>query len=881
MPTLALLDGHSLAYRAFYALPEDLATKSGQVTNAAYGFMSMLIKLLDDYSPEGLVVAWDVGRSTFRTEAYPEYKAQRQSAPDSFRSQLPLIREVLDVMEVTQIQKEGYEADDVIATIARQAERDGWDVLVVTGDRDSFQLVSGSIKVVYTRRGISDTVLADAAWIEGKYGVRPDQYAEFAALRGDNSDNLPGVPGVGEKTAAKLVGAYGSLEGVFEHLDEQTPKLRENLATHRQQVILNRSLMALVDDLELGISADDFERKVPDRLATKAVFDSLEFASLWTRLVDLEGGVSAREVEEIEIEVRSLQSDERVAELGEHDSLVIEPVHDDGGLVGVLVVPDLETGPDGVDDVFFISDAHLGALAPILADPRIGLAVDRSKSLVRELLERGHEVAGLVFDPALANYVIDPAAQSHELEEVAGRFLGVELTSVDGDGADQPAQGMLDFGGGPDLEAAGRRAVAVRRLRPLMEAELEERGGAELFHDMELPLVGVLARMEVAGICVDRDYLERLGASLRDELAILEEDIHEAAGEPFNVNSTLQLRKVLFEDLELPILKKTSKGAPSTDASVLAKLEDAHPIVALLLRYRELDKLRGTYVDGYVPLIQADGRIHAHFNQIAAATGRLSSDRPNMQNIPVRSETGRTIRRAFVPRQGWSFIVADYSQIELRILAHLSQDPGLLEAFAAGEDIHTATAARVFGFTPDLVTAEMRRRAKVINFGLLYGMEAFGLADRLEISREEAQEHMDAYFQQFPEVREFMQSIVDDAKRTGFTTTIFGRRRYLAELSSDNFRIRQMGERMALNAPVQGSAADVIKLAMIEMDQRLAGRQANMLLQIHDELVLEAHDEILSEITGIVVEVMEGVASLLVPLTVEVATGSDLASVKG
>ena len=423
--------------------------------------------------------------------------------------------------------------------------------------------------------------------------------------------------------------------------------------------------------------------------------------------------------------------------------------------------------------------------------------------------------------------------------------------------------------------------MAVRRLRPLMEAELEERGGAELFHDMELPLVGVLARMEVAGICVDRDYLERLGASLRDELAILEEDIHEAAGEPFNVNSTLQLRKVLFEDLELPILKKTSKGAPSTDASVLAKLEDAHPIVALLLRYRELDKLRGTYVDGYVPLIQADGRIHAHFNQIAAATGRLSSDRPNMQNIPVRSETGRTIRRAFVPRQGWSFIVADYSQIELRILAHLSQDPGLLEAFAAGEDIHTATAARVFGFTPDLVTAEMRRRAKVINFGLLYGMEAFGLADRLEISREEAQEHMDAYFQQFPEVREFMQSIVDDAKRTGFTTTIFGRRRYLAELSSDNFRIRQMGERMALNAPVQGSAADVIKLAMIEMDQRLAGRQANMLLQIHDELVLEAHDEILSEITGIVVEVMEGVASLLVPLTVEVATGSDLASVKG
>ena len=880
MPTLALLDGHSLAYRAFYALPEDLATQSGQVTNAAYGFVSMLIKLLDDYSPEGLVVAWDVSRSTFRTEAYPEYKAQRQSAPDAFRTQLPLIRELLDTMQITQVEKEGFEADDVIATIARQAERNGWDVLVVTGDRDSFQLVGESINVVYTRRGISDIVLADAAWIEEKYGVRPDQYVEYAALRGDSSDNLPGVPGVGEKTAAKLVATYGSLEGVFEHLDEQTPRLRQNLADHRPQVFLNKSLMALVDDLELPVEPEDFRRVVPDREATKAIFDSLEFASLWARLVEVEGGVSARQVEEIEIEVRSLQSADRVAELGGHDSLVIEPVHDDGRLVGVVVVPQGPTPADGVDDAFFVSDAHFEALMPILADPRIGLSIDHAKTLVRELLSRGYEVAGLAFDPALADYVIDPASRSHELADVAERFLGVELTSVDGEGSEEPAQGVLDFEGGPDIEAAGRRAVAVRRLRPLMEAELEERGGSALFGDMELPLVGVLARMEVEGICVDRQYLQDLGSSLRDELGELEMEIHEAAGEPFNVNSTLQLRKVLFDDLELPVLKKTSKGAPSTDASVLAKLEDAHPIVASLLRYRELEKLRSTYVDGYLPLIQADGRIHAHFNQMAASTGRLSSDRPNLQNIPVRSETGRMIRRAFVPRAGWTFIVADYSQIELRILAHLSRDPGLLEAFAAGEDIHTATAARVFGFTIDLVTPEMRRRAKVINFGLLYGMEAFGLADRLEISRDEAQEHMDAYFQQFPDVREFMRSMVADAKRTGFTTTIFGRRRYIPELSSDNFRIRGMGERMALNAPVQGSAADVIKLAMIEMDQRLVGHEASMLLQIHDELVLEASDEILSEITNMVVEVMEGVVTLDVPLTVDVSTGADLASAK-
>ena len=882
MPTLALLDGHSLAYRAFYALPDDLATKSGQVTNAAYGFTSMLIKLLDDYDPDGLAVAWDVGRSTFRTEAYPEYKAQREAAPDSFRSQLPLIRELLATMDVTQIQLEGYEADDVIATISRAAARDEWDVLVVTGDRDSFQLVDDRIKVVYTLRGISDTVLADTTWIEGKYGVRPDQYLEYASLRGDNSDNLPGVPGVGEKTAARLIASYGSLEAVFDHLEDQTPKLRENLATHRDQVILNRELMALVDDLDLGVTTESMRRGEADREATKAIFDSLEFTSLWVRLTDLDGAVTERDVEAIDVEVRSLQSGERVRELAASGQLTIEPVRDGGQLVGLMVVPNGPPSDDGVDDVFFLADSLFDDLAPFLADPEIGLSIDHSKSFVREMLESGYEVEGLAFDTALADYVIDPGSSSHLLEDVAGRYLGVELTSSDSNGeADDPVQGMLDFSEGPDLETAGRRAIAVRRLRPLMEAELMERGGSELFHDMELPLVGVLARMEVAGIVVDRPYLEDLGDSLRQQLAVLEADIHGAAGEPFNINSTLQLRKVLFDDLELPILKKTSKGAPSTDASVLAKLEDAHPIVASLLRYRELEKLRGTYVDGFLPLIQPDGRIHAHFNQIAASTGRLSSDRPNMQNIPVRSETGRMIRRAFVPQDGWTFIVADYSQIELRILAHLSKDAGLLEAFSAGEDIHTATAARVFGFTRDLVTDEMRRRAKVINFGLLYGMEAFGLADRLEIGREEAQKHMDAYFEQFPDVRDFMKSIVAEAKQTGYTTTIFGRRRYLRELSSDNFRIRQMGERMALNAPVQGSAADVIKLAMIELDRRLDRTEASMLLQIHDELVLEARDDVVDATTALVIEVMEGVASLEVPLTVDVGRGSDLAAVKG
>ncbi len=872
MPTLALLDGHSLAYRAFFALPADLATKSGQVTNSAYGFTSMLIKLLGDHAPDGLAVAWDAGRATFRTDEYADYKAQRESAPDLFKVQLPLIREVLDVFGTPQFEIPGYEADDIIATLARDAVAAGWDVLIVTGDRDAFQLITDHVGVVYTRRGISDTVLADAKWVEDRYGIRPDQYVEYAALRGDNSDNLPGVPGVGEKTASKLIREHGSLEGIYEHLEDMTPKLRENLAASREQVLLNRRLMRLVDDLEIEVAVDGLRRTVPDREATKTLFDSLEFHSLWQRLTELEGGVSAREVEVIDVEVVTATGPDALEGLRTAPLLAIDAVWDAGTLAGVVAAAD-------PNRAVFVPEGSIELLAQVLKTDH-AVAADQSKDVVRALAAHSVEVRPL-FDPAIAAYVIDPATRAYDLEEIASRRLGVELVSADAEGEDGGAQGTLDFGRGPDLELAARRVAVVLKLVDVLGAELDARGERGLFDEIEMPLVPVLARMETRGILVDREYLQEMGDTLRDDIAELEKEIHELAGEPFNVNSTLQLRKVLFEDLELPVLKKTSKGAPSTDASVLAKLADAHPIVERLLRFRELEKLRGTYVDGYLPLIASDGRIHARFNQIAAATGRLSSDNPNLQNIPIRSETGRTIRRAFITEPGWSFIVADYSQIELRILAHLSQDSGLLEAFAGQEtDIHTATAARVFGFDPHDVTPEMRRRAKVINFGLLYGMEAFGLADRLEISREEAQEHMDAYFQQFPQVRAFMRSVVDEAKRDGYTTTIFGRRRYLAELKSDNFRIRQMGERMALNAPVQGSAADIIKLAMIELDGRLRERRTALLLQIHDELVLEAPDDELDMAKQMTIEVMEGVADLAVPLRVDVGVGATLAESK-
>ena len=886
---MALLDGHSLAYRAFYALPPDLATRSGLVTNAVFGFTSMLIKLLGDHDPEGMVVAWDVSRSTFRTEAFPEYKAQRRATPDAFRNQLPLIREVLDAMGITQVERPGYEADDVIASLARQAGTDGWHVLVVTGDRDSFQLVTPKVKVVYTRRGISDIVLVDPAWVEKKYGVRPDQYLDYACLRGDVSDNLPGVPGVGEKIAARLVSTFGNLEGIFEHIDDHTPRLRQNLTSHREQVFQNRYLMALVDSLDFGLDDHQVRLAIPDRDATKEVFDRLEFSTLWTRLIETVYGVSEPPGAPIEVDVRVLQTSGRVGRLGGYPNLAIELVYDGGTLAGLLVAPEDhadraaqrsdESDGTAVDDVFFVPTTQFEHLRVALADPDVAISAYDSKKLFRELFQIGYDLGGLVFDPMLAGYIIDPAARSDTLEDLASRYLGIDLSSEETDAGS--GQGMLDFGIGPDLETAGSRAVATGRLRPVMEAELEERGQVGLFRDMELPLVPVLARMELAGIRIDRGYLEDLGTTLRGELADLETEIHLLAGSPININSTLQLRRVLFDVLGLPVLKKTPKGVPSTNASVLAKLEGSHPIVSKLLRYREIEKLRSTYVDGLLPLVRPDGRIHAHFNQTGAATGRLSSDRPNLQNIPVRSETGRSLRRAFVSSAGFEFIVADYSQIELRILAHLSKDPGLLGAFEAGEDIHTATASRVFGFTTDLVTPDLRRRAKAINFGLLYGMEAFGLADRLKISREEAQEHMDTYFSQFPAVRDYLRSIVDEARKNGYTTTLFGRRRYLPELSSDNFRIRQMGERMALNAPVQGSAADVTKMAMIDLDRLLPEGSARILLQIHDELVLEAEHAVVEDTIRLVKSVMEGVVVLDVPLTVEVATGSDLFSVKG
>ena len=872
MPTLALLDGHSLAYRAFYALPADLATSAGQVTNAVFGFTSMLIKLLGDEAPDGIAVAWDRRTPTFRNERYAEYKAQRESPPELFASQLPLIREVLDALEIPQISAAGYEADDVIATLGANAREQGWSVLVVTGDRDAFQLIDDGVTVIYTKRGISDTVRADAPWVEERYGVTPDQYLDYAALRGDSSDNLPGVPGVGEKTAAKLIQGYGDVEGVLAHIDEQTPKLSENLAAHRDQVVLNRELMALVRDVPLEDVVEDIDelRRVDwDRERVRTVFDGLAFRTLWDRLVDLGGG-EPTPTEVLDVDVVKGRG---AADLPAEGPLVVAAV-DDGSELAGLVVADEARGVG----VFMDADA---VAASIDVFRRRGVVVHDAKPVLRWFCDAELGLPPVHFDTALAAYLVNPAQRTPDLEELAGRELGLSVSAATDDAADTgAAQGAFDFeASGPDVTGAGERAVATARLEPLLRDQVEARGGAELLESVELPLIPILARMEDCGVAVDRRFLEALRDDLRGRLTDLEGRIHAAADGPFNVNSTLQLREVLFDRLGLPVIKKTPKGVPSTDASVLEALRHEHDVVDALLQYRELEKLRSTYVDALLPLIDDDGRVRGRFNQMAAATGRLSQEQPNLQNIPVRSEEGRILRQAFVAEPGHRLLVADYSQIELRILAHLSGDAGLVDAFARDLDIHTATAARVAGIDPSAVDPDARRTAKMINFGLLYGMEAFGLAQRLGIGRDEAEAHIDAYFAQFPDVRNFMRGIVEEARRVGYTTTLLGRRRYLPELVSSNFRDRQAGERMALNAPIQGSAADIIKKAMIELDRELRAREsrAEMLLQIHDELVLEVPEEEVESVTALTRTVMEGIVSLGVPLRVDTASGANLA----
>ncbi len=901
MPKLILLDGHSLAYRAFYALPTDLATPEGTVTNAVYGFTSMLVKLLADEQPDHIAVAFDAGAPTFRDEIDPEYKAGRKETPDLFRPQVGLIHEVLDALAIPTLEVEGVEADDVIATLADRAADEELDVIIVTGDRDSYQLVRdphvaegggrgrGGIQVLYNRRGVSDYVLYDEAGIEEKTGVTSEHYPELAALRGDKSDNLPGVPGVGDKTAAKLINTYGSLDAIFEHLDEQTPKLRENLAEWQERVITNREMIELRRNVDLDVEPVDLKQASFDREKVRALFDQLAFRALWERLLEAIGEEIAETGASLDIEVEVVDQAgdavkllDGVRDAGERYALdgVWEGLAGHSPLQGLAVATG--DGAPAYLPAAVLDTATAGKALDALARSDVPVVAHGAKELTHGLGER--LLSGLDLDTEIAAYLVDPGSQRYELEELARRYLGVDLQPSD----DGEAQGTLDLDGdaaeGAALaERAGRRAAAVLRLADELREVLEARELTHLYDDIERPLVPVLAGMERLGIAVDLDFLDELSTDLTKERDRLESEIHGHAGEPFNVNSTKQLREVLFDRLDLTPVKRTPKGEPSTDADSLERLSEEHPIVEQLLRYREVEKLRSTYADALPPLVADDGRIHTTFKQTGTTTGRISSERPNLQNIPIRTADGRVLRKAFVAEAGNELLAADYSQIELRVLAHLADDPGLIEAFERDADIHTITAAAVFGVEEAAVDDGQRRFAKVVNYGLAYGMEAYGLGQRLGIETEEAREILDSYFESFPNVAAFMDETVKDARTKGYTTTLFGRRRMLPELSSDNFRIRQMGERMAQNAPVQGTAADIFKLAMIDLDRELSARslETRMLLTVHDELVFEVPDAEVDDAVALVVEVMEAAAELRVPLKVDAHTGPTWADAKG
>jgi DNA polymerase-1 len=884
MPKLLLLDGHSLAYRAFYALPSDLSTRDGTITNAVFGFTSMLTKVLTDEKPDEIAVVFDSRAPTFRDAMDADYKAGRKATPELFSAQLPLIREVLDAVEIPVLEVEGVEADDVIATLATRAADAGSDVVIVTGDRDAYQLVKDPhLKVLYNRRGVSDYALYDEAGILERTGVTAAQYPEYAALRGDNSDNLPGVPGIGEKTAAKLVNTYGTIEEVLDHLDELPPKQRENLGAMRDRILLNREMSILRRDVDVGVKAEELRQGAFDRERVRVLFDQLEFRTLLPRLMEAVGEVSAPEdagTAVLDIEVVPLR--DAVSVVARIDALRAAGAEYAlevrwASVAGRSDVQGL--GIAGRDDTInyvagdLLDDKDVRAALARLVEPHgPPLAAHRAKDLMRGL---DLDVRTVHHDTAVMAYLLDPAEGKYLLEDLALRYLSLEVQSPDAE------PGTLDFGGDAAIDETGRRAAAVLALGVELAGALDARELTDLYERFERPLIRVIAKMECAGIRIDRGFLEDLRSQLAKECDELVRRIHAHAGQEFNVNSTPQLRMVLFDQLGLTPVKKTKTGA-STDADSLQKMTDDHPIVSELLRYREVEKLRGTYAEALPPLIDADGRVRATFKQTDTTTGRISSEAPNLQNVPVRTADGREFRRAFIAEDGWGILTADYSQIELRVLAHLAEDPGLLDAFDRGVDIHTATAAKVFGVAESDVDDAQRRFAKVVNYGLAYGMEAYGLGQRLDIPTEEARDILDSYFDGFPKVKTFMQTTVAEAKRRGYTTTIFGRRRQIAELSSDNFRIRQMGERMAQNAPVQGSAADIFKLAMIDVDRALdhAGLRTRMLLTVHDELVFEVPLEERDDAEPLIRATMESVTELRVPLQVDSGFGPNWAQAK-
>ncbi|WP_103503740.1 MULTISPECIES: DNA polymerase I [unclassified Streptomyces] len=880
---LMLLDGHSLAYRAFFALPaENFTTAVGQPTNAIYGFTSMLANTVRDEAPTHLAVAFDVSRKTWRSERFPEYKATRSATPDAFRGQVELIGELLDAMAVRRFAVDGFEADDVIATLATQAAADGFEVLIVTGDRDNFQLVTENVTVLYPTKGVSELTRFTPGKIEEKYGLRPDQYPDFAALRGDPSDNLPGIPGVGEKTATKWISQFGSLAELLERADEVKGKAGQNLRDHLESVRLNRELTEMVRDVELPAGPAELERAAYDRDAVTVMLDSLEFRNqnLRERLFAMDPSGAAEEAaapaDGVEVDGSVLATGGLAPWLDEHADVPLGLATVDTWALGTgsvhAVALATADGPAAWFDPAELDEADDRAFAAWIADAARPKVVHGAKQTQRVFADHGWGVAGVTMDTALAAYLVQPGRRSFALDGLSVEFLARELAPA------ATADGQLAFGADDAAEATAlmQQARTVLDLGTALEHRLRDVGALELLHDIELPTSELLARMERSGIAADRGWFtgleQRFAAAVQESV----EAAHASVGHEFNLGSPKQLQEVLFGELNLPKTKKTKTGY-TTDADALAWLatQTDHELPVLMLRHREQARLRTT-VEGLIKTVAPDGRIHTSFSQTVAATGRLSSTDPNLQNVPIRTDEGRAIRRGFVVGEGYeALLTADYSQIELRVMAHLSEDEGLLEAFTSGEDLHDTVASQVFGVPREQVDPEMRRKIKAMSYGLAYGLSAFGLSQQLSVSPEEARRLMDTYFERFGGVRDYLHRVVQEATGVGYTQTLLGRRRYLPDLTSSNRQRREMAERMALNAPIQGTAADIVKIAMLRVDAALSAEKlsSRLLLQVHDEIVLELAPGEREAVETLVRREMAGAVELRAPLDVSVGVG--------
>ncbi len=876
-PILMVLDGHSMAFRAFYALPvENFTTSTGQHTNAVHGFVAMLINLLRNEKPTHVAVAWDLAGGTFRTTEYSEYKAGRAAIPPEFPGQIDLIKEVLDALRIVHLSKENYEADDILATLSTRATTEGFKTLLVSGDRDAMQLVNDQVTVLYPRKGVSDLARMTPEAVEEKYLVPPARYPELAALVGESADHLLGVPGVGPKTAVKWLTAYDGLENLIRQADTVKGKAGQSFRDHLDDVIRNRKLNALVRDLDLDLTLAELARHPWDPKATRAVFDTLEFRTLWDRVRALATESDADGVDDDTLEISGTVLEPRTL----NDWLSTT-----AGRIGVDVTGSWGSGSGdveavalgGVDgnavwfDAAELSPEDEDVFAAWLADKDRPKAMHSAKGPVEALAERGWEVAGLTCDTELASYLLHPDRRAHKFDDAVRTHLNVAL----GEAEENSDQAMLDFGEDHFAESM-ERAVAVTRLADVMEKEVEARGGAELLHDVEMGVQRCLISMERAGIAVDTDIFEGLRSEFDERVTRAQEAAWEAAGEKINLSSPKQLQGVLFDKLDMPKTRRTKSGY-TTDADALAGLYETteHPFLAHLLEHRDAIKLRQT-VDGLLKEIRDDGRVHTTYMQTVAVTGRLSSKDPNLQNIPMRTEEGRRIREGFVVGEGYeSLLSADYSQIEMRIMAHVSGDQSLIDAFQSGQDFHTVTASHVFGVAPEDVSVAQRSKIKAMNYGLAYGLSAYGLSNQLKVSVGEAKELMADYFSRFGKVHEYLEEVVDQARRQGYTETLLGRRRYLPDLTSTNRQRRDMAERAALNAPIQGSAADLIKLAMLATDQKLAeaALTSRVLLQVHDELILEVAKGEEEKVREIVTNAMGHAMDLSVPLTVSIGVG--------